>query len=164
MSKESYKKTAEYINGNAKLKKFVVFLEKYSPHAIEVIFYSLTAILALKRDKRVFAVGAVPWLVFMAATVISRGLNFKRPFEELGFKSVVPHSKGHSCPSRHATSSWVITMAAAYISPLLGAVSAFFASVVCVTRVITGVHYIRDVVCGILFGGGIGYLMFFMVL
>ena len=164
MSKESYKKTANYINKSPRLKRLVIFLEKYSPKPVVFIFYSMLAVLALKRDKRVLAVGAVPWLVFMAATVISRWLNFKRPFEELGFESVVPHSKGHSCPSRHATSSWVITMAAAYINPVLGAVSAFFAAVVCVTRVITGVHYIRDVVCGILFGGGIGYLMFFVIL
>ena len=164
MEKESYKKTANYINKSPKLKKPVVFLEKYSPKPVVFIFYSMIAVLALKRDKRVLAVGAVPWLVFMAATVISKRLNFKRPFEELGFESVVPHSKGRSCPSRHATSSWVITMAAAYISPVLGMISAFFAIVVCATRVITGVHYIRDVVCGILFGGGIGYLIFFMVL
>jgi len=164
MSKEYYVKTAEYINSRPKLKSAVIFAEKYSPKAIEIIFFGILIFLLIKLDIRIIPAGAIPLFTFVTVTLLGRKLNFKRPFEELGFESVTPHSKGHSCPSRHAASACIITMAALYINTAVGLLSLCFAVIVCISRVVTGVHYIRDVLCGIALSFTIGYIGFFVIL
>jgi len=164
MSDNFYIKTAEYINNSPKLKRAVVFAEKHSPKPIEAIFYGMLIFLLLKLDIRIIAVGAIPFLTFVTATLLGRKLDFKRPFEEIGFESVTPHSKGHSCPSRHASSSSIITVAAFYVNPLLGFISSLFAAIVFTSRVVTGVHYLRDVLWGIFLGVSVGYIGFFIIL
>lgn len=163
MNKEKHKNIVENIKKHPKIEKAVIFLEDAAPKPIMVIFYGMLIYLAIGLDIRVIPCAVIPWAVFFLVTVISKKLNFKRPFEELDFEPITPHSKGRSCPSRHASSSAVITTATFYISPILGAVTAFFAVIVCATRVLAGVHYIRDVLLGIIIGGGLGSIAFFVV-
>ena len=164
MNRETYRKTAEYINSHTKLKSIVSFTEKYSSKPSVIIFFGLLFYLTIKLDARVFAVGAVPFAVFCLVTFIRKKLNFKRPFEEIGFESVVPHSTGNGCPSRHAASCTVISMAAFFISIPLGIISSVFSLIVCISRVITGVHYIRDVLWGAFIGMISGYIVYFIIL
>ena len=164
MNKETYRKTAEYINSRHKLKKAVQLTEKYSSKPSMVIFFGMLIYLTLKLDARVFAVGAVPLAVFIFVSILQKKLNFTRPFEDMNFESVAPHSKGNGCPSRHAASGTIISMAAFYISIPLGIIASVFAFIVCAVRIITGVHYIRDVMWGIIISVAAGYIVYFIIL
>ena len=58
-------------------------------------------------------------------------------------------TKGQSCPSRHTFSAFVIGFCAMYVSIPLGIVLTVMAIILAVSRVLCGVHFIRDVVCGL---------------
>ena len=84
-------------------------------------------------------------------------------FEKEGFEPIINHSKGHSFPSRHASSSFVISMGGYFLNPYIGIVAFILSTIVCATRILTGVHYLRDVLCGALMGTIIGYIGFFVL-
>ena len=161
---ENYsRKIVEYINKREKLKNTVIFLEKYTPKPISALFYIMLIYLAVKMDVRVFVMGFVPFFTFVLATVIGKSLDFKRPFEKEGFEPIINHSKGHSFPSRHASSSFVISMGGYFLNPYIGIAAFILSTIVCATRILTGVHYLRDVLCGALMGTIIGYIGFFVL-
>ena len=71
--------------------------------------------------------------------------------------------KGKSFPSRHAFSAAILSIAFYTLHPILGACLLLFTILIGLCRVLMGVHWIRDVVVGILFGwlfGGIGFFLF----
>lgn len=165
MSKHHYiVNLINYINKKNSLKKTVLFLDTYTPKLITWIFYFTIAYLGISRDIRVVWVALIPWVTFFSVTIIRNQLNLKRPFEELNFTSLLPHSVGRACPSRHASSSVIIAIAVYYIFPTIGIVAGLLSLVICCTRVLTGVHYPRDVIWGAIIGIVIGYFGFFVFL
>ncbi len=164
MPPEKYKALNLYINQRPYFKNLVVFIDKQFPKPVMWIFYGTLAVLAVRLDIRVIPCGLIPWIDFLIVTLIRNRLNYKRPFEAIGFNPIVFHSSGRSCPSRHASSSVIITIAVYYIWPLLGIITGIISIFVCVSRVLTGVHYIKDVVLGVLISIFIGILSFFIIL
>lgn len=165
MSKHHYiVNLINFINKKNSLKKTVLFLDTYAPKLVTWIFYATLAYLAIKRDIKVLWVGLIPWITFFSVTIIRNWLNLKRPFEELNFDSLLPHSVGRACPSRHASSSVIIAIAVYYVYPTLGIVAGLLSILICCTRVLTGVHYPRDVIWGAIIGVVFGFLGFFVLL
>ncbi len=154
----------KFVSEHKNIKKATIFLDKFAPAVVTWCFYAILACLALNIDIRAVYFLAIPWFSFFCVSAVRNKLNFKRPFEELGFEPLLPHSPGRAFPSRHAASSAVITMAVFYIFPAAGIFLAFVSVVVCLTRVLTGVHYVRDVVVGAAVGALMGYFGFFIIL
>lgn len=164
MSNEEYIALNTKIHQNPNLKKAVVFADTQLPKPIMWLFYCSLLYLALRLDVRVFACGIVPWLDFLIVTIIRKNINSRRPFEVCGYEPITPHSVGKSCPSRHASSSAIIAIAVYYIYPPLGIIAAIIGTAVCISRVVAGVHYIHDVLYGIIFSIIFGYICFFVIL
>ena len=71
----------------------------------------------------------------------------------LVFTPLFPKDKtGQSMPSRHCFSAAAIAGTAWYVLPPLGAVLAVMGVLIAISRVVTGVHYISDVLAGLAFG------------
>ena len=105
-------------------------------------------------------------LPFFAVGFVRMIIDAPRPYELYDFYEIKPKEReGKSFPSRHAYSAFVIaTVATAYSIPLC--IGLFLLAVaLSVSRVLLGIHFIRDVVCGAAVGiisGLIG--IFFMIL
>ena len=71
-------------------------------------------------------------------------------YTALGFTPLFPKDKtGQSMPSRHCFSAAAIAGTAWYVLPPLGAVLAVLGVLIAISRVVTGVHYISDVLAGL---------------
>ena len=158
------KKAVGFFHAHKALKKILIFVDKAAPLAVTWSFYVTASYLAVRLDLRVIFFLLIPWLNFVAVTAVRNRLDLTRPFQEQGFEPVIPHSPGKSCPSRHASSSAVISMAVYYICPAGGRVLAVISVVICISRVLTGVHYARDVLIGAAAGFATGYIGFFVLL
>lgn len=93
---------------------------------------------------------AVPAVTFAVVSLLRRWLDFPRPYDCLPyvpFLSAQP-GKGKSFPSRHTASAAAISLAFFQVSRELGALFLAVAVVVAISRVVGGVHYIRDVAAG----------------
>ena len=78
-------------------------------------------------------------------------------YEQPGFTPLVAkESRGHSMPSRHALSAAVLAAVWLYFYPAAGCVMVGVALLICCLRVLTGVHHVRDVVCGFALGFALG--------
>ena len=99
----------------------------------------------------------VPGLTFWGGTILRDKLNLPRPYEQPGFEPLRrKETKGHSFPSRHALSAAVLAAVWLYFYPAAGCVMVGVALLICCLRVLTGVHHVRDVVCGFALGFALG--------
>ena len=105
-------------------------------------------------------------LPFFAVGFVRMMIDAPRPYELYTFYENKPKERaGRSFPSRHAYSSFVIaTIAFAYSIPL-GIALLILGLALSVSRVLLGIHFIRDVVCGALVGVISGLVgIFFLIL
>lgn len=160
----SYKQKYEpircwFLQSGQRLKALRV-IYKTVPLIIAAIYTALGAYLFIHRDYRLAGFIGVPAVVFAAVSVIRRAVNKKRPYE--GEKAIVPliakDKRGRSFPSRHALSAALIASSCLLINIYIGLFIAALSIVVAVTRVIAGVHYPSDVICGLFIGYAAGAL------
>ncbi len=105
----------------------------------------------------------IPLGTLIVVTILRAIINAQRPYEKYGYVPAVPKStKGKSFPSRHTVSAFIIAMAFLYVQPTLGIIMLAIATVIAVVRVLSGVHFIRDVVSGAAIGIIVGVLGFFV--
>ena len=104
----------------------------------------------------------VPAVVFIAVSIMRALINYPRPFQKYHFDPILPHKKGQSFPSRHTASAVVIAMACLYVSIPYGIIMLILSTLVAVTRVMVGIHYIRDILAAAVIAVGLGLLGFFI--
>ena len=82
-----------------------------------------------------------------------RALNRPRPYEVYDLPPLLhKETQGKSFPSRHVFSICVIGTSLLYILPPLGAALLVLGALLAVARVVSGVHFVRDVVSGAVSG------------
>lgn len=107
----------------------------------------------------------VPGISFVLLSVGRALINRPRPYEAFEIPPVIPKdTKGNSFPSRHVFSATIIAVTFILMSPWswLGLIFFMISLALAVVRVVSGVHYISDVIAGILvavMAGIIGYLI-----
>ena len=94
----------------------------------------------------------VPAISFILLSLFRKIINRPRPYETFDVPPVIKKdTKGHSFPSRHVFSATMIAMTFILHSPWIGLGMIFLvvSLLLAVVRVVSGVHYISDVVAGI---------------
>lgn len=107
----------------------------------------------------------VPAISFVLLSVFRAWINRPRPYEKFEMPPVIKKdTKGNSFPSRHVFSATMIAMTFLLMSPWswLGILFLLVSIALAVVRVISGVHFISDVIAGIVvavFAAIFGYLV-----
>lgn len=161
-----YRSMSEYFSQTKKRSTTVKALHDVLP-LVMYIFYPVQLVaLAINEGfgSEVFLrFTLIPLCTFILVTVLRAIINAQRPYEKYGYTPVVyKNTKGKSFPSRHTVSAFIIAMAFMYIQSSLGIIMLVIASAIAVIRVLSGVHFIRDVVSGAMIGVIVGVLGFFV--
>lgn len=138
------------VYASEKKKKCLAVIGKVCVYTNVVFFALILAILGLGEDwlDAVIAAGAAA-LGYIAVTVARKLINLPRPYEVYDFYTVKPREKrGESFPSRHCYSAFVISTLSWLVSPMVFAALLILAILIATTRVLLGIHFVRDVVCG----------------
>lgn len=142
------------------LKSAVQLVTKGLPLLFMAAYGFTSALLLLQRDERLFRFLVVPAAALGGCLVLRRIIDRPRPYEIYGFQPLISRDKkGQSFPSNHTTSAFVIALAFIYLSPYGGWVL-IPAVTVALSRVVTGVHWLSDVLAGAglaVLIGGIGF-------
>lgn len=105
----------------------------------------------------------IPLCTLILVTAVRAIINAKRPYEVYDYTPPVRKATvGKSFPSRHTVCAFIIAMAFLYVQTRIGVIMLVLAAAIGVTRVLAGVHFIRDVVSGAAIGVIIGALGFFV--
>lgn len=166
MNKDTYLKMTRPFRENAKLSRSLHIINKIITYAIFFHYAALLVFYVYKMDIRLERAIIVPLDCFIIVTAFRYMIGRKRPYEKFDVPPVIPKdTKGKSFPSRHVFSAFMIAMTFLCQSPFtwVGVVVMVFSVGMAVVRVISGVHYISDVVAGAMCGiiaGIVGYIIF----
>ena len=167
MNGVQYKNMSEYFSQTKKRSSTIKALHDVLP-LLMYIFYPIQLIaLAINEGpgSEVFLrFTLIPLGTFLVVTVMRAVINARRPYEKYNYTPVVPkNTKGKSFPSRHTVSAFIIAMAFMYIQSRLGVIMLIIATLIGLTRILSGVHFIRDVISGAAIGVIVGILGFFVI-
>ena len=112
--------------------------------AVGYIVYVIHRYRAYGRRTLLKTVG-VPAAAFVGLSVFRKVFNFKRPYEKFNYLPVMGAlKKGKSMPSRHTFSAGVISAVISSDYPILAPFLWMLTGLVALTRLLAGVHHIRD--------------------
>lgn len=150
MKKETYEKVIHFIRQSKILSRVVWASSKVLPVVLAGLFAVVSAGLILFKNPLAIRFITVPALTFLFVTVVRKLINRERPYDALGYEPLLSYKKGKgkSFPSRHTASALIIAFAFLYMHTGLGIVCLCLALCVAVSRVLAGMHYVSDVVCG----------------
>ena len=136
-------------------------LNRFLTGAVYVIYPLFLIRLMWLGDIRWLRAAAVPAVFFVLLSVIRKRIDRPRPYETWNLSPLMKKAtRGHSLPSRHIFSGAVISMAFLSVCPPMGIFFLIWSCLLAVIRVLGGVHYPSDVICGLLAGILSGLLMF----
>ena len=165
MTADRYRAVIGWFNARPATKKLLRAVSLGSVAAVYLLYAGLAVLMMLRGNSLLWPLLAVPAVVLVLGTALRRAINRPRPYETLGFAPLFPKdTKGQSLPSRHCFSAACIAVAAIPVSPAAAAVLAGLAVVIALTRVLCGVHYISDVLVGLVFGAAasrLGLILYF---
>lgn len=167
MKEEQYKFLSEFFTSTKSRSNTLKALHDILP-AILMLFYPLQLIYLLYTtgfNNEVFLKATfTPLGVLIVVTVMRRIINAKRPYEVYDYTPAVSkNTKGKSFPSRHTACAFIIAMTFLYLDVKIGIVMLVISTVIGITRVLSGVHFVKDVVFGALFSIITGIICFFLL-
>lgn len=165
MTADRYRAVIGWFDARPAAKKLLRAVSLGSVAAVYLLYAGLVVLMMLRGNPLLWPLLVVPAVVFVLGTALRRAINRPRPYETLGFAPLFPKdTKGQSLPSRHCFSAACIAVAALPVSPAAAAILAGLAVVIALTRVLCGVHYISDVLAGLVFGAAasrLGLILYF---
>ena len=130
---------------------------------VAYLFVFRASLLLVESASEVLNLFVVTGVPFVIVSIARKLINAKRPYEVYAFYDKPRHRRcGASFPSRHVFSSFVIGVALLPYSVFSGLAVMLMGGLIAVIRIALGVHFVRDVVAGALFGalsGAIGILI-----
>lgn len=164
MKKETYIKITQPFRDHPEVAKGLHIINRICMLIMYVSYPSLLIFLYIKKEETLTEVFLIPAISFVLLSVGRYFINRKRPYEAFDVPPVIPKkTKGKSFPSRHVFSATIIAMTYFMMSPWawLGIILMVVALVEAFVRVLSGVHYISDVIAGMAVGvlASLFYLM-----
>ncbi len=138
-------------------------IASYAIAALTVYAFFARLVSLVEAPLEILKILIVTGVPFVAVSILRVLINAPRPYELLEFYKKKPKGKaGHSFPSRHVFSVFVIATVLMTWNPLVGVGLVLLGALLAFLRVALGIHFVRDVIAGALIGlasGGIGLLV-----
>mgnify|MGYP000277511673 FL=1 len=164
ISTETYKSIVGFFKRNKPYNTVLKLCYNFLPF-IMFVSYGILIVFMFFSDIKIFArITLSPLTVFAIVTFFRKIFNRPRPYEKFATPSVFGKDKsGESMPSRHTACAFIIAMAFMYVSIPLGIAYLIISLFIMVSRVLSGVHFISDVLAGMAISLLYGYLSFFII-
>ena len=164
---KNYQEWYDHIAGNIENRPFLLSLlrtfNRFMTVVMPMIYLTLLATTYLQQGlgKQVGIYLFIPASGFVILSFLRTKINAPRPYEEWDIKPLLDRdSPGQSMPSRHVFSATIISMACLHASLSVGVILLVLSAFLGLVRVSGGVHYLKDVVVGYIFGLVCGVIFF----
>lgn len=153
MTREGYEALNERMWKSPYSKDILSVLSGGASALIASLYIFTLLFLLLSRDFRIIILICPPLSGFLFVSVARSGLNKKRPYEKYDIVPLIEkEKKGSSFPSRHVASAFLIGVSMIMISPVMALIIIISGFIIAFCRVLSGVHFIADVVFAASFG------------
>lgn len=163
MSKETYTQWMNYLKEKPRLVLWMHILNQIATASVYLCYPNLLIWCFLHRKEMLVKAILVPGISFILISLFRKWINRPRPYTQYETPSAIfKEVEGNSFPSRHIFSVFVIagTWAAVYPSMVPAYALCGIGIVLAIVRVVSGVHYISDVVAGAVLGLLAAYIGF----
>lgn len=164
---KNYQEWYGHMAANIKNKPFLLSLlrsfNRFMTVVMPIVYLTLLATAYLQEGfgKQVWIYLFVPAAGFVILSLLRKKLNAPRPYEVWEIVPLLDRdSPGQSMPSRHVFSATIISMACLHASLSVGVILLVLSAFLGLVRVSGGVHYLKDVVVGYIFGLVWGMIFF----
>ena len=160
MKKETYVRLMDFWGSHSALGKILKIAYSFLP-LIMVIAYPVMVIIKghLAIDREFLLMITVPAVVFVGIKVLRVLINRPRPYEKFATPSFISKEKsGKSFPSNHAACAFIIAMSAFALNSVLAFVLLGISVLIAISRILSGVHFISDVLAGTLISIIFGFI------
>lgn len=164
MTESTYKKIESYFRAHDKAYMVLKIVYSYLP----LLIYALYPVLLINNLITIIKGGSpenfittltVPAVTFLSVTLLRILINKPRPYEAMNINPLIKKDTvGKSFPSRHSASIFTIAMASFNYSVILGTILVIIGIIMCISRVLAGVHYISDVIAGAVYSVILGII------
>ena len=141
--------------------KTVIFFAVYFPYI--VVIFALVFLLFYHKIKEIFLVFFSCVLALVVAEVLKILIQANRPFVALPNIHALFPETGYSFPSMHAVFFSALAVSIYFYHKKAGYIFMFFALLIGIARIIAGVHFPIDILCGFILGGIVACLVAFFV-
>lgn len=148
LKKQRYQKRMAYFKEHPRAAQTIHILNRLFTYLVFAAYPLLLVYLLYQRNPLLARAIIVPMNGFVLLSVIRYFINRKRPYEAYDTEPAIKKStKGNSFPSRHVFSVFVIAMTFLACAPDIwyGIALLVLGIGIAAVRVISGVHYISDV-------------------
>lgn len=151
MSEAFYQRLTEWGRRSPRRCRLIVSMGRWLPVAVAAIYLAALAVLTVQRNSRLWRCLLVPAVTFGITTLLRPLLHCPRPYDVYAITPLwPPHRTGLSCPSRHTASAVILALTGFYVNPVFGVLLTPAAVIIAATRLLSGLHFIRDILVGAL--------------
>ncbi len=161
MNQQQYSSMLNYMHSHSALSKLAVYFSKGITYVAYAFYPLLILFLFVSKNPNRFSCLLVPAVGFVALSIFRALLNSPRPYEKYDIPPLYNKAtRGKSFPSRHTFCVFIIAVTAFFINCWLGIIFFVLGILLSFSRVLCGVHFIKDVLAGAVTGivfGIVGY-------
>ena len=165
---QAYKKISSWITKKSYRFKILNLSYTYLPYifVISYIYLVVSKLLSamIENNYYLFAkIVLIPSVAFILLSIVRKFINFPRPYEKYNITPLIQKStKGKSMPSRHTFSACIIACTWFYVCHCLGIILLILSFFVALTRILAGVHFVKDNIVSIILGIITGSLFYIL--
>ena len=164
--KQQYRQRMSYFASHKRAAGMIHILNRLLTYIVFAVYPLLLVYLFLQHNPILARAIIVPMNGFVIVTLIRMFINRKRPYEAYETEPAInKKTKGNSFPSRHVFSVFIIAMTFLAVAPSIwyGIILLLLGAAIAAVRVISGVHYLSDVLAGAAFAVLFGLIGFWVI-
>lgn len=159
MNEQQYQKTLNWCRKNKKRERVLTLLCQYSPISVIIIYIGTLLYLIFNKSYLLVETIVYPLAALIITTIIRKIINAPRPYDIYNINPLISHHSGESFPSRHTACATIIAFACFNVNYVLGIICFLISIYVGMSRIIGGVHFIKDVLAGALISSLLGLIL-----
>ena len=164
ITEKNYKRIIKFFSERNFAFNALKFCYRFLPLLLFIGYPALIVYVFFSNPVDLFRIILVPLGVFLLVTILRKVINEQRPYEKYSTPSLFGKTtKGQSMPSRHTASAFIISLAILYVNTELGIAALSVSFLITLSRILAGVHFIRDVLAAMLLSITVGVIFFFII-
>lgn len=153
------------VNAAPFMRSYVIWFNRIVTCTVYLLYPALLVLLYVNKNDGLVPAIVIPGVSFILLSLFRHWMNKPRPYEVYDLQPIISKKTvGHSFPSRHIFSIFLIATTVFYFYPLAGVLIGLVGAALAMNRVLGGVHFVKDVVVGALCGVACGVLGFYVIL
>ena len=165
MKEATYRAMAEAVNSVPLMKQYIIWFNRVVTVCVYLLYPALLGLLLYTKNDGLLPAILIPGISFILLSIVRDRINSPRPYEVFEMDPVInKKTAGHSFPSRHIFSMFIIAVTVFYFYPLPGILIGLVGAALAMGRVMGGVHFVKDVAAGAAAGVAAGILGYYAIL